>query len=342
MADAIVRTVYRKVVSRRHLLEWVTAARAERSSKHDRRTFLQFMWAAEAIALAALVLGVLTRDRALPIALPFLVTWALSPLIALYVSRRRAERGHEFAPKDVRIGHIVARRTWRFFETFVGDEDHWLPPDNFQEDPRPITAHRTSPTNIGLLLLSTIAAFDLGYLGLVELVERLELTLNTLEKLQKFRGHFFNWHDTKTLTPLWPQYVSVVDSGNLAGHLIALKQACLELPDHQIFDQRVLRGLADTVGAIRQELSQLAAIRQRTDAITIKQLSGELESCSTLLAAETPDDLEGWINLFDTLTERATVIDDIVAALTLEHRTSEFEELRWWTSSLLHEVRNYG
>ncbi|PYS42249.1 MAG: hypothetical protein DMF71_09635, partial [Acidobacteria bacterium] len=342
MSDAIVRTVYRKLISHKHLLEWVTAAKAEQAGKHDTRAFLRFMWPAEAIAAAGLIAVTLFRDRALPLAIPFLAAWALSPLIAAYVSRHRAARTQTFAPKDLRAGRIVARRTWRFFETFVGDEDHWLPPDNFQEDPRPTVAHRTSPTNIGLLLLSTLAAYDFGYVGLCELIERVEFSLDSLQKLQKFRGHFFNWHDTHTLTPLWPQYVSVVDSGNLAGHLIALKQACLELPDHQIFDQRVLRGLADTVGAIRQELSQLAAIRQRTDAITIKQLSGELESCSALLAAETPDDLEEWINLFDTLTERATVIDDIVAALTLEHRTAEFEELRWWTSSLLHEVRNHS
>src|SRR5438132_9690393 len=280
MADAIVRTVYRKVVSRRHLLEWVTAARAERSSKHDRRTFLQFMWAAEAIALVALVLVILTNDRSLPYALPFITAWALSPLIAFYVSRRRSERPVEFAPRDVRAGRVVARRTWRFFETFVGDEDHWLPPDNFQEDPRPVIAHRTSPTNIGLVLLSTVAAYDFGYVGLSELTERLELTLGNLENLQKFRGHFLNWYDTRTLAPLWPQYVSVVDSGNIAGALIVLKQACIELPDRQLFDQRVLKGMADTVAAIKQQNSQLTSVRQRTDALTMTELSKAIEACA--------------------------------------------------------------
>ena len=118
------------------------------------------------IAAAGLITVTLFRDRALPLAIPFLAAWALSPLIAAYVSRHRAARTQTFAPKDLRAGRIVARRTWRFFGTFVGDEDHWLPPDNFQEDPRPAVAHRTSPTNIGLLLLSTLAAYDFGYVGL--------------------------------------------------------------------------------------------------------------------------------------------------------------------------------
>src|SRR6266446_6779789 len=369
MIDAIVRTVYRGLLSRRHLLEWVTAARAEKSSRHDLRAFLQLMSPAQAITLAALVMITLTRPQALPIALPFLVAWAVSPLIAFWSSRRRIEGAIEFAPKDVRTGRIIARRTWRFFETFVGDEDHWLPPDNFQEDPL-VVAHRTSPTNIGLLLLSTLAAYDFGYVGLVELLERIEFTFASMEKLQKFRGHFFNWHDTRSLQPLWPHYVSVVDSGNLAGHLIVLKQACLELPDQKIVDERVLTGLADTLAAVKEETSQLAITLQRTEAITIKQLSGEIESCGNLLSSVAPTTLPELVARFEELNEHASVIDDIVAALAQEHggtgiagvppATSAqreqrsaggapavpesgdvFTELRWWTSSLLHEVRNY-
>jgi cyclic beta-1,2-glucan synthetase len=340
MSDAIVRTAHRKLISHRHLLEWVTAAGAEKSSNHDRQAFLRLMWPAQVIAFAAAILIALANTRSLPLALPFFALWALSPVIAFYVSRRRPETAHEFAPKDIRAGRIVARRTWRFFETLVGDEDHWLPPDNMQEDP-PVVAHRTSPTNIGLLLLSTLSAYDFGYMGVVELVERLEFTFASLEKLQMFRGHYFNWHDTRTLQPMWPQYVSVVDSGNLAGSLIALKQGCIELPDDRLFDERVRAGLSDTLAAVTQETSQLAALRQRTDAITIKQLGGEIQLCAQLLAAKAPETLGEWSALFEAVHDRATNIDDIVAALALEHGGEEFTELRWWTSSLLHEVSNY-
>ncbi len=340
MIDAIGRTVYRKLISGRHLLEWQTAAHTEKSSTHDIRAFFQFMWPAEVITLVTALLVAFTRTRALTLAIPFLLSWALSPLIAFYVSRRRVEDVRELAPKDIRTARIVARRTWRYFQTLVGDEDHWLPPDNLQEDP-PVIAHRTSPTNIGLLQLSTLSAYDFGYVGVIELLERVEFTFASLEKLQKFRGHFFNWHDTHTLLPMWPQYVSVVDSGNLAGHLITLKQASLDLPDDRLFDARVLNGLQDTVAAITQETSQLALARQRTDAITIKQLRGEIQACASLLSVGTPVALDGWVTLFEAVNERSTVIDDIVAALALEHRGDEFAELRWWTSSLLHEVHNY-
>jgi cyclic beta-1,2-glucan synthetase len=238
MSDAIVRTTYRKFISHKHLLQWVTAASSERTSKHDLREFVRFMWPAELLVVIGVGLIGLTDAAALPVAASFLLAWVASPIVAFLVSRRRKETAVDLSARDVRAARVVARRTWRFFETFVGDEDHSLPPDNFQEDPKPVVAHRTSPTNIGLLLLSTVAAYDLGYIGLIEMVERLEATLASLEKLQKFRGHFFNWHDTKTLEPLWPHYVSVVDSGNLAGSFIALKQACLEAPDHKLFDER--------------------------------------------------------------------------------------------------------
>jgi cyclic beta-1,2-glucan synthetase len=341
MSDAIARSVWRKLISHRHLLEWVPAAKAEKSTKHDLPSFARFMWPAEAIALSALVLVLVSSPRSLPFAAPLLLAWFVSPLIAFYVSRHRTAGLRELAQQDVRAGRIVARRTWRFFETFVGDEDHWLPPDNFQEDPLPVIAHRTSPTNIGLLLLSTLAAYDFGYVGLSELTERLELTLGNLETLQKFRGHFLNWYDTRTLAPLWPQYVSVVDSGNLAGDLIVLKQACIELPDQPLFDQRVLNGMADTVAAIKLENSQLTAVRQRTDALTMTELRKEIEACAKLLADEPPKTLAEWATLLAALSERASVVDDIVAALTQEHGRDGFTELRWWTGSLLHAARGY-
>src|SRR5216683_454115 len=137
----------------------------------------------------------------------------------------------------------VARRTWRFFTTFVGPEDHWLPPDNFQEDPRPVVAHRTSPTNLGLYLLSIVAARDFGWIGTLDAVERLEATLQSMQRLERFRGHFFNWYDTTDLRPLEPRYVSSVDSGNLAGHLIALGHACRDVIERPLLPQAVLAGI---------------------------------------------------------------------------------------------------
>ena len=169
------------------------------------------------------------------------------------------------------MARMIARRTWRFFETFVGDADNWLPPDNFQEDPQAKIAHRTSPTDIGLLLLSTISAHDFGYIGTLELTERLGFTFATLEKLEKYRGHYLNWYDTQTLAPLAPRYISTVDSGNFAGHLLAVKQAVIEIPDRKLFDTRVMEGLTDSLEMMREESTDcpfevcqgLAAVERR-------------------------------------------------------------------------------
>jgi cyclic beta-1,2-glucan synthetase len=340
MTDAIARTIYRKLISHRHLLEWLTAAGSERASKHDLAAFIRFMWPAEVIVVIAAALIVAMSPAALPESAIFLGAWALSPFIAFLVSRRREEESLELSAKDIQAARIVARRTWRFFETFVGEEDHWLPPDNFQEDPRPVIAHRTSPTNIGLLLMSTVAAYDFGYIGLIELCERLELTLRNLQQLQKFRGHFFNWHDTKTLQPMWPHYVSVVDSGNLAGSYLALKQACLEIPDHKVIDERIIVGIRDTLGALRRETSQLPPARQRTDALGIKQLTNEIEAAADLLAMQMPELPGEWLSYLEEVNAHAITIDDVVAALSHEHGGDDIAELKWWSAALLRQIRN--
>jgi cyclic beta-1,2-glucan glucanotransferase len=340
MSDAIGRTIYRKLISQKHLLEWITAASSERTSKHDLNEFIRFMWPAEVLAVIGAGLISLTDAAALPGAAIFLAAWAASPFVALVVSRRRAEAAVDLAARDIRAARIVARRTWRFFETFVGEEDHWLPPDNFQEDPKPVVAHRTSPTNIGLLLLSTVAAYDFGYIGLIEMVERLEATLAGLQKLQKFRGHFFNWHDTKTLEPLWPHYVSVVDSGNLAGSFIALKQACLEIPDHQVCDESILAGIRDTLAALSHETSQLSPARQRTDALGIRHLTGEIDAASKAVAAETPAFPAAWYAVLEQVNAHAVAIDDIVAAISHEHGGDDVAELKWWSGALVRQVRH--
>src|SRR5213079_3243674 len=162
------------------------------------------------------------------------------------VSAPRADaRAKPLAAADRRELRRIARRTWRFFVTFVGPEDHALPPDNFQETPSPVVAHRTSPTNIGLYLLSTVAARDFGWLGTLDAVERLEATFETMNGLERFRGHFYNWYDTTHCAPLEPKYVSSVDSGNLAGHLIALAHGCREMIDRPVLGPAALAGIED-------------------------------------------------------------------------------------------------
>ena len=159
-----------------------------------------------------------------------------------------------------------------------------------------------------------------------------------MARLGRLHGHFFNWYDTKTLEPLLPQYISTVDSGNLAGHLIAVKQACIEFPDNSLFDHSVIEGLTDTLDAITLEAANLGSSRQRTDVVTVRQLQDEIAACRQLLKAEPGDDLSSWIVLIDALARRASEIEDIVNALAHEHGEVSFKELRWWVGALKHQV----
>ncbi|HKG15525.1 MAG TPA: glucoamylase family protein [Pyrinomonadaceae bacterium] len=340
--DAAARTLYRTLVSRRRLLEWVTAAQAEQGRARTFVGMLRFMWPGVAAAFAVAALVAALRPSALVVAAPFMLAWACAPYVMHLLSRRAGAGPRELSAADARDARLAARRTWRFFETFVTAEDNWLPPDNFQEDPKPFVAHRTSPTNVGLLLLATVAAHDLGYAGTLELVERLELTLDTLNKLPKFRGHLFNWYDTRTLEPLEPRYISTVDSGNLAGHLLALRQACVELPERPLFGAHTLAGLADTVALLRQELGRAGTARKRTEVVTIGHLREEVAACAEIVSVEPPEDLSGWETLLNSLHRHAAAAEDMLAALVHEHGADDLAELNFWTGALLRQLKEFA
>lgn len=337
MTDVIVRTSYRKLISGRRLLEWVSAAQASRA-KNDGVALVKFMWPAPAIATVITVLVLLANRPAIIAGAPFLLLWFFSPLIAYRISKRRRVEAKSLPVNEVNEARLLARRTWRFFETFVGEEEHWLPPDNYQEDPVPVVAHRTSPTNIGLLLLSTVAARDFGYVGLLEFVERLELTFTTVEKLPRFNGHFFNWYDTHRLEPLTPQYVSTVDSGNLAGHLIVIKQACHEFLDRPIFGAQTLAGLRDTLTFLTQEVDVTTKSNMVTGGVSVKELRQELAACREVVGGSTPQSVLEWHTLLSGLSKRAATIQDIVNAIAQEFSAEPLEEVQFWTQALIHEV----
>ncbi|PYT07444.1 MAG: glycosyl transferase, partial [Acidobacteria bacterium] len=242
MADAIIRTLVRLFVTRRKLLEWVTEAQTRSRFGFEAAGLWRMSGAVALAFLAACAVSVM-RAAAWPSAMVPILLWAGSPWIARRISLPpRTVRTNPLSADERRLLRSAARRTWRFFETFVGREDNHLPPDNYQQDPKPTVAHRTSPTNIGLYLLSIVAARDFGWLGLSETIDRLEATLGTMRRLERLRGHYYNWYDTRDLRPLDPRYVSSVDSGNLTGHLIALAQACREMARRPLFGPCTLEG----------------------------------------------------------------------------------------------------
>jgi cyclic beta-1,2-glucan synthetase len=260
MVDAIITTLIRGFITRRHLLQWTAAAHTVRLFGADSRPELTLRQMVIVLPIVVLLTGavVLIHPTALIAAAPVLTLWLVSPQVAYWISLPVARRDDPLTAEQKEELHRVARRTWLYFEQFVGPEDHWLPPDHFQESPRGVVAHRTSPTNIGLLLLSTLSAYDLGYTGMLDLVVRLRATFETLDKLEHHRGHLLNWYDTQTLEPLPPSYVSTVDSGNLAACLLVVKQACLALRDVSVMRSQRWKGLLDTLALLKEGLDNFA------------------------------------------------------------------------------------
>jgi cyclic beta-1,2-glucan synthetase len=352
MIDAIARTLFRLLVTRRRLLEWVTAERAGQAPASVAGVFWR-MWPAPALAVACVLATAATSRMRLSLAFPIAALWFLSPALAHAAGRPLVHRRLPLNRADRSALRQVGRSTWRYFEELVGPEDHWLAPDNYQENRRELVAHRTSPTNIGLQLLSTLAAYDLGYISFSNLLTRLERTFDTLLRMQRYRGHFFNWYDTRTLTPLAPAYISTVDSGNLAGYLLTLRAGLTQIADTApLVDERVLAGVEDALELCVAEIEKIGGGRlprnMRKEVASLREQLGDrpesLEDWRRLLA-EIGDRLSAVSVLLHELEESAEVgstpisVADAAywlerAAAVVAERQEELEALAGWTMFL--------
>ncbi len=333
MADAIGRTLIRQLFTRRQLLEWTPAAQARRVLDLKATGFLGRMSSAIVLASVAGLAVAVWNPFSWPNACPFVVAWLLSPIVARYISLPpRVVEEEPFSLQDARHFRRVARRTWSYFETFAGALENWIPADNFQEEPRRVIATRTSPTNIGLGLLSTMAASDLGWLGTAELLERLEATFATLEKLERYRGHLYNWYDTRTLQPLEPRYISTVDSGNLAGHLLSLRHACLERLGGPPVSPQALEGVTDVFDLLAQSARALAPVL-REGAVTRRQLEAALAAVEVLLTPS-PQNAREWLERFQELAARTEMLVDTLQAIALDAPGPAADELADWGTAL--------
>lgn len=261
--DAILRTIWRMLFSGKKLLEWTTSVEARRNSGKNLLDYFGQMFQAPLFALVMAGTFYYQNTVLSHHVWTLIGLWFLSPVFCWWISKSTlrssirkktsvSESQNEFLRK-------TTRKTWRFFETFVGQDDNWLPPDNYQEEPKETLTHMTSPTNIGLMLLSNLGAYDLGYLSAGQFIDRTKKSIRTLESMERFRGHFFNWYDTRTLQPMPPRYVSTVDSGNLAGYLYTLQTGLLELKDKKIFSLSFYNGLDDLLGIIEERLLEGSA-----------------------------------------------------------------------------------
>lgn len=294
--DAIVRTLWRMLRGRQRMLQWNVSRDVERTSPRHLAGLYRLMWIAPALALAVAVVLSYERSMAWFQAAPLLLLWLVSPAIAWRISAPVKHVVFEPSAKDLRFLRHLARKTWAFFEAHVGPQDHWLPPDNMQEQPVAVVAHRTSPTNMGLSLLANLAAFDLGYATIGRLLERTSHALGTMLAMERFRGHFYNWYDTLTLRPLPPCYISSVDSGNLAGHLLTLRTGLLTLADEPVFNVCQLDGLDDTLDLLQEAFA--------ADGAPANALSG-LRDAMRLARATPPASLADWKSLSRALLQLA-------------------------------------
>ena len=332
-ADAILRTLYRLFVSRRNLLEWQTASQVERAlGIGSRLEMWRKMWPVAALCTVLAVMialhvtvGAGSADERFVFVMStfsLLLLWFASPSIAFALSQP-AVLGEVYLTDIERKAAVrYAKLHWEYFEQFVTEDTHWLAPDNFQEDPTPVVARRTSPTNIGLQLLSTMSAVDFGFITRSDMIDRVEKVFRSLERMRRYHGHFFNWYDLRELKVLEPAYVSTVDSGNFAGHLIALKQGCYEMlkdPACTPEDAKRLKAIAERAHAYAVEMDFRFLFDEKRKLFTIGYhigsntvdnsyydlLASESRLASFIAVAKDDVSVDHWFRLGRSLTATA-------------------------------------
>ena len=316
--DAIKTSLIRMFVTRRKMLEWVTSSDVKSLSLNGLGGFYGSMWIAPAISVVAAALLAALKPEAVPIAAVILASWFLSPAIAWWSSRLRRDKKSQLSKTERFFLRAVARRTWRFFEQFVGPGTNWLPPDNYQEAFLNATVKRTSPTNIGMALLSNLAAYDFCYLSGALLLERTFKSIHVLKSLERFRGNFYNWYDIISLEPLSPLYISTVDSGNLAVAIIVLKQGLLRLKTSGVVPEDLLQGIGDTAGI-------LAAVSEE-----VKNVPSDIAEAVKKIKKETLAETNGLKEMRDALIR----IVSLARGITSSSWFDKEGEVKWWSGAV--------
>lgn len=318
--DAVVRTNWRMIISHKKLLQWTPSATATSNTHCNVWSVYASMWIAPFLALTCTGWLLYSNHQTFFIAYPILSLWLLAPAFAWRLSKPEAEETNGLDEGQSLFLHRIARRTWSYYEEFVNPAENWLPPDNYQEQPVAIIAHRTSPTNMGLALLANLTAYDFGYIGMEELLSRSNSTLLSMDKLERYRGHFYNWYDTISMQPLHPRYVSTVDSGNLVGHLLTLRQGLLALREQPVFSNNIYRGMMTTSAIIRDFSSE------NQNEIIKKILA-------LLMMAEQENDNS--VNRAVEHLRELTILTDVLAT---QHETGD-ADIRKWISKLSLQLK---
>jgi cyclic beta-1,2-glucan synthetase len=331
--DAITRALYRLFVSHKKMLEWTTAAQVRSSANNSWRFFLySYRWDLILIILAFACVQVLNA-RSMWFASPLLLLWLASPLIARHASLPpKPKLIRPLSYQDVQLLNRTARKIWYFFTTFVTEEDHFLPPDNFQETPAQVVAHRSSPTNFGLYLLSILSARDFGWIGTYETLDRLQQTLQSMDRLPRHDGHFYNWYETKDFRALDPKYISSVDNGNLAGHLLVVAQTCLEILQKPLPILNFAKGALQTLAILEEAVGKIPGSKNIQD--NLHEMRRSLIKFDQLV----PIKMSRWEGI-------EVLAEEIMQVLGVRHQhyqTPETLEAITWAKNLLHDVTSTG
>ncbi len=274
MLNAIFKTLGRVFITKRNMLEWVTAADMEHGLKNHLESYMQRMWICPVSGIAIFTYTLYFRFEAIYVTGLLFILWSLAPITAYKISKAEQQAENQLNKAEINELRRISRKTWSFFEEFVGALDNYLPPDNYQENPPNGIAHRTSPTNVGLLLMSILTARDFGYISLTDMLERLNKTIATIEKMSKWKGHLYNWYDTITLEVLRPKYISTVDSGNFIGYLITLRQGLQEFLNKPVIDLSLACGIKDTLELAKEEHENIEAVSKTLEnTITSKNMT---------------------------------------------------------------------
>ncbi|HOC66056.1 MAG TPA: glucoamylase family protein, partial [Methanothrix soehngenii] len=331
--DAVVRTGGRMLFTHKRLLEWNTSGSAQNRSQSNLSGFYRSMWIAPAVAISLISYLAFWRPGLLSTSWPLLASWILAPVVAWWISLPLDTPRAELSPDQTLFLRKLSRRTWRFFETFVTPKSHWLPPDNYQENPRSVVANGTSPTNMGLSLLANLTAYDFGYISAGRLIRRNASALNTMKNLERFQGHFYNWYDIKKLKPMMPRYISTVDSGNLAGHLLTLEQGQLELIDQKILSDRAFCGLEDTLQILKDAATRGGESAEDKKGIAPFQVLEQIDRFKSEIHSP-PENLSAAWQLLD---RQAKATASMISLIERE----ENSDLLWWARAYKRQLRDH-
>jgi cellobiose phosphorylase len=319
---ALLRTCWRLIISKKRLLEWNSMAVGEHHNRQELIDSFTSIWISPAIAILSAAILLKLFPLTFAMVWPIIGLWFVFPGVAWWLSRPLLHTQAKLTEKQYSFLRRLSRKTWSFFENFVGPDDNWLPPDNYQEHPVSVIAHRTSPTNIGLSLLANLSAYDFGYISGDELIQRTSSAYNTMNALDRYQGHFFNWYDTQSLKPLRPLYVSSVDSGNLIGHLLTLQQGFISIPDQLISGPRLFKGISDTLQILEEE--------------TGKSISGHILQFHKTLDEILNEPPETLLNMHLCLEKLSASSADIFNSLT----AVENKQVSIWAASLLRQCQS--